>query len=146
MTDPNEIAFPLPEPNRYTQPFWDACQRSALEVPACQCCGKLFLPGGPVCPACWSTDIGARPVSGIGEVFTFTVYRHSYHPALKIPYVVALIELAEGPRLISNIVGCAPEDVEIGMAVTVQFEREGDFILPQFSPVAHQKEGTPDGQ
>lgn len=145
MTHTSDIAFPLPEPGPYTQPFWDACQRSSLEVSACTDCGKLFLPGGPVCPDCWSTDIEARPVSGTGEVFTFTVYRHSYHPALKIPYVVALIELVEGPRLISNIVGCAPEDVEIGMAVKVQFEREGDFILPRFVPIAQQKKGNPDG-
>lgn len=145
MTHSDDISFPLPEPNHYTQPFWDACQRGALEVPACASCGKLFLPNGPVCPECWSTDIGVKPVSGNGEVFTFTVYRHSYHPALKIPYVVALIELEEGPRLISNIVSCAPENVEIGMAVRVQFEREGDFVLPRFAPIAHQEEENPDG-
>jgi uncharacterized OB-fold protein len=135
-------AFPLPEPNRYTQPFWDACQRRVLEVPACLDCGQLFLPGGPVCPACWSTDTGVQAVSGDGEVFTFTVYRHSYHPALETPYVVALIALAEGPRLISNIVGCAPEAVEIGMAVRVQFECEGEFVLPRFAPIGQEREGS----
>ena len=131
----NENAFSLPEPSRYTQPFWDACQREVLEVPVCLSCGHLFLPGGPVCPKCWSVEIGSKAVSGDGEVFTFTVYHHSYHPALKTPYVVALIELAEGPRMISNVVGCAPEDVEIGMAVKVQFEREEEFVLPRFTPV-----------
>jgi len=64
---------------------------------------------------------------------------------LKTPYVVALIELTEGPRLISNIVGCAPEDVEIGMAVRVQFEREGDFTLPRFVPINHEHEELRNG-
>jgi len=145
MSDTNEHPFPLPVPGRYTQPFWDACQRGVLEVPACLDCGRMFLPGGPVCPACWSSKLDLRPVSGNGEVFTFTVYRHSYHPALKTPYVVALIELTEGPRLISNIVGCAPEDVEIGMAVRVQFEREGDFTLPRFVPINHEHEELRNG-
>jgi len=139
MSSSNDNAFPLPEPNRYTQPFWDACQRGVLEVPACLDCGQLFLPGGPVCPSCWSADITTKPVSGDGKIFTFTVYRHSYHPALKIPYVVALVELTEGPRLISNIVDCAPEDVDIGMAVRVKFEREGEFVLPRFAPISQQQ-------
>lgn len=140
MSNTNQHTYPLPEPNRYTQPFWDACGRCVLEVPVCLDCGRLFLPGGPVCPDCWSSNLDQQPVSGDGEVFTFTVYRHSYHPALKIPYVVALIELAEGPRLISNIVGCAPGEVEVGMAVRVQFEREGDFTLPRFIPINHEHE------
>jgi hypothetical protein len=136
----SENIFPLPEPGPYTRPFWDACQRGVLEVPVCLDCGQLFLPGGPVCPACWSTNLQPQPVSGEGEIFTFTVYRHSYHPALETPYVVALIELAEGPRLISNIVGCAPGDVEIGMAVRVKFQREGEFALPRFVPIGHEEE------
>ncbi|MBT4519233.1 MAG: hypothetical protein HOC23_04440, partial [Halieaceae bacterium] len=132
--DSGENAFPLPQPSRYTQPFWDACQREELEVSACLDCHQLFLPAGPVCPQCWSSNMSAMTVSGAGEVFTFTVYRHSYHPALKTPYVVALVQLVEGPRLISNIVGCAPEKVKIGMRVQVQFEKEGEFVVPRFIP------------
>ena len=145
MPDSSEQTFPLPEPTRYTQPFWEACQQHALEVPECLHCGHLFLPGGPVCPACWSTELGAKSVSGKGQVFTYTVYRHSYHPALKTPYVVALVELAEGPRLITNIVGCPPGDVEIGMAVQVQFEREGEFVLPRFIPIDKHPEESHHG-
>jgi len=145
MTNSSEQVFPLPEPSRYTRPFWEACQRRVLEVPACNDCGHLFLPGGPVCPACWSTNLGATEVSGNAEVFTFTVYHHSYHPALKTPYVVALVELAEGPRLISNIIGCAPAEVEIGMAVRVQFECEGEFVLPRFVPINQEREDSHHG-
>ena len=105
MPEQNDIDFPFPEPGRHTRPFWEACQRDVLEVAACLDCGHLFLPPGPVCPACWSNRVDARAVSGRGEVFSFTVYRHGYHPAFETPYVVALVQLSEGPRLITNITG-----------------------------------------
>lgn len=134
--------FPLPEPDSFARPFWDACERFQLEVPMCLSCGHLFLPGAVNCPECWSEDLGTRTLSGIGTVFTFAVYRRTYHPAIPAPYVVALVELHEGLRLVSNIVGCVPEDVQIGMTVQVKFEREGNFTLPRFIPVkkAHQRE------
>jgi len=78
-------------------------------------------------------------VSGDGRVFSYVVYRRTYHPAFPAPYVVALIELAEGPRLISNVIGCEPEDVEIGMAVEVTFRSAGDFELPCFMPAKAQE-------
>ena len=126
---------PLPQPDALTAPFWDACRRGVLEVAACESCGHLFLPPGPCCPTCWSTQLAARPVSGRGRVFSFAVYRRTYHPGMPAPYVVALVELDEGPRLISNIVGCAPEEVAIDMPVRVRFEEVGDFTLPRFAPV-----------
>ena len=130
MTDQE---LPLPQPDALTAPFWDACRRGVLEVSACADCGRLFLPPGPCCPGCWSTELTSRPVSGQGRVFSFVVYRRTYHPRLPAPYVVALVELDEGPRLISNIVGCAPEDVTIDMPVCVRFDAAGDFVLPRFA-------------
>ena len=96
---------PLPQPDALTAPFWDACRRGALEVSACGDCGHLFLPPGPCCPACWSMQLTARPVSGRGRVFSFAVYRRTFHPGMPAPYVVALVALDEGPRLNSNNVG-----------------------------------------
>jgi len=66
------------------------------------------------------------------------VYRRAYHPALPAPYVVALVELEEGPRLISNVVGCAPEEVEVDMPVRVRFDDVGEFTLPRFEPAADE--------
>lgn len=132
----NENPYPLPQPTPYTAPFWDACQRKSLEVSACNTCDHFFLPGGPVCPKCWSQDLGTRPVSGMGEVFSFVIYRRTYHPAIPAPYVVAIIELIEGVRLVSNVIGCDPEEVKIGMPVQVFFEQESDFFLPRFTPIA----------
>ena len=131
MSDPQP---PLPQPDALTAPFWEACRRGALEVSACADCGHLFLPPGPCCPTCWSMQLTTRPVSGRGRVFSFAVYRRTYHPGMPAPYVVALVELDEGPRLISNIVGCAPEEVAVDIVVQLRFEESGDFKLPRFAP------------
>ncbi len=125
---------PLPSPDALTAPFWEACRSGKLEVSACGDCGHRFLPPGPCCPRCWSTRLARQEVSGRGRVQSFAVYRRTYHPGMPAPYVVALIELDEGPRLISNVVGCAPEEVAIEMQVEVRFERAGDFTLPRFAP------------
>lgn len=134
MDAKHQNTYPLPQPAPFTRPFWDLCQNRVLAVFACAKCGHLFLPGAPNCPKCWSADLSMQQVSGLGEVFSFAIYRRTYHPAIPAPYVVALIELAEGPRLISNITGCIPEDVVIGMPVRVLFEAENDFMLPRFTP------------
>jgi uncharacterized OB-fold protein len=134
MPDPKP---PLPQPDALTAPFWEACRRGALEVPACADCGHCFLPAGPCCPRCWSTRLDPRELSGRGRVFSFAVYRRTYHAGMPAPYVVALVELDEGPRLISNIVGCEPEDVSIDLPVAVCFEDSGDFKLPRFTPASH---------
>jgi uncharacterized OB-fold protein len=129
MTD-----LPQPQPDALTAPFWEACRREVLEVSACADCEHRFLPPGPCCPRCWSPRLALQEVSGRGRVFSFAVYRRTYHPAFPAPYVVALVELDEGPRLISNIVGCAPEEVAVDMPVEVRFEVAGDFTLPRFTP------------
>jgi hypothetical protein len=75
-------------------------------------------------------------------VWSFAVYRRSYHPAIPAPYVVALVELEEGPRLLSNVVGCAPEEVEVEMPVRVRFDDVGGFTLPRFEPAAGEGRGS----
>jgi len=131
-----DLQPPLPQPDALTEPFWAACRRGVLEVSGCAECGHRSLPPGPCCPRCWSARVAAQPVAGRGRVFSFVVYRRTYHPGMPAPYVVALVELDEGPRLISNIVGCAPEEVSIDMPVEVRFEASGDFTLPRFAPAA----------
>lgn len=133
---------PSPEPDTLTRPFWEACRQGRLEFCACESCAHLFLPPGPRCPRCWSGRIATRAASGDGTVQTFVVYRRTYHPALPAPYVVAVIELREGPRLVSNVIGCAPEDVHIGLPVRVRFENVGDFTLPRFEPSESGKEAS----
>ncbi|MBC6958048.1 MAG: DNA-binding protein [Lautropia sp.] len=107
-----------------------------LAAAYCDSCGHLFLPFGPLCPRCWSDRIGTRALSGLGEVATYTVYRQQYHPDFPPPYVIAVIALREGPRMVSNIVDCAPEDVRVGMAVRVDHRLRDGRLLPLFVPAS----------
>lgn len=132
MAGDEPIPYPLPEPTAFTRPFWEGCQSEELRLACCCGCGHRFMPGAPCCPRCWSDELRLEPASGRGEVFSFAVYRRTYHPAIPAPYIVALIQLDEGPRMVSNIVGCEPEAVEIGMPVEVCFQAEDGFLLPRF--------------
>jgi uncharacterized OB-fold protein len=135
-----EARPPLSRPDALTTSFWNACRRGALEISVCVDCGHRFLPPGPCCPRCWSPRLASQRVSGRGRVDSFAVYRRTYQPGMPAPYVVALIELDEGPRLISNVVGCEPEEVTVDLRVELRFEAAGDFALPRFAPISG--EGT----
>lgn len=138
MSEPSgAYARPLPQPTPESQPFWDGCRRHALELQRCQACQAFWFPPSSRCPRCWASAWDWRPVSGRGEVFTFTVMRRAYHPGFvdQLPYVVAVVQLEEGPRLISNVVGCEPDAVDVGMAVEVFFEDvTAEVTLPKFRP------------
>lgn len=116
--------------------FWDAIDRHSLELPFCTACGHHFFYPRPFCPRCWSRDIERRPVSGRGRVWSHAVVRFPVggHAGWKerLPYVVALVELDEGVRIMSNIVGCAPEEVAVGLAVEVTFHELDGRILHAF--------------
>ncbi len=127
---------PVPQPDALTKAFWDACCEKRLEVSVCEECRHPFLPPGPCCPKCWSASLSTQVVSGSGRVYSFVIYRRTYHPGMPAPYVVALVELDEGPRLISNIVGCEPEAVSVEMPVRLRFEVAGEFLLPRFEPLS----------
>lgn len=128
---------PAPVPDAVTAPFWEGCARRELRVQACGACRFRWLPGSVVCPRCWSDAVEWVATAGEGTVVTFAVYHRSYHPAFQplVPYVVAVVELAAGPRLVSNVVGVAPEHVRVGMPVRVEFQSAGDTALPLFRPV-----------
>lgn len=131
------VALPVPQPSPATEPFWTAARDSRLVVPRCDSCGTTWLPPSHACPACGSEHHSWQQVSGRGSVFSFVVVHRVYHPAFKdkVPYVVAVIALDEGPRLLSNVVGIAPEDVRCDMRVRVFFEERGEGVrVPQFVP------------
>jgi len=128
---------PIPRATPESAPFWEACHRHSLELQQCRACSKFWFPPSNRCPHCLSDEWQWSPVSGQGEVFTFTVFHRAYHKGFsdEIPYAVAVVELAEGPRLVSNIVGCAVDAVKIGMPVSVVFEDvTEDTTLFKFQP------------
>jgi uncharacterized OB-fold protein len=125
----------LPVPGELSGPYWGHARRHELVVQHCGGCGTGWHPPLPRCPHCHSADLGWQPVSGRGTVYSYTIVQHATHRALagEIPYVVAIVELAEGHRMVANIRGCAPEDVHIGQSVRVTFEDVTDEVtIPQF--------------
>ena len=134
-----EYKKPLPVPSELSPPFWESCRRHELVVQRCHSCAAFRFPPAPLCPECLSEATEWKRVSGRGRVFSFVVFRRVYHPAFEadLPYTVALVELDEGPRLISNVVGCPPEDVTCDMPVEVVFEDvTPEVTLPKFRPAA----------
>ncbi len=118
-----------------TQFFWDGLRADRLLVQRCDDCGRLRHPPRPMCPHCTSLAWSAVPASGEGTVVSFVLPRHPRWPWFEDGYVVALVELAEGVRIVSNLVGAAPDEVRIGLRVTVRFERFDDgLVLPLFAP------------
>lgn len=129
-------SMPAPVPTTETQEFWAAAHDKRLTIPKCRCCGATWFPPTLACPSCGSDEREWMETSGRGKVFSFIVMHRVYHPAFadKVPYVVAVVQLDEGPRLLTNIVGIPPDQVRCEMPVGVVFEERGDMTIPQFRP------------
>ena len=133
---PEEIAKPLPEADEASKPFWDGAFEGRLILMRCADCREWRLPSRPHCDACLSDKFTWEQASGKGTVRTFGVMHQKYHPgwAAVSPYNVTIVELEEGPRLPTNIVGIENADIRVGMPVVVEFERHEDVALPKFRP------------
>lgn len=129
---------PLPEPTPESMPFWDGLREHKIIMPKCHQCSEYIFYPRAICPNCSSSEFSWVELSGDGIVYTFTVARTPTHPgfASEVPYVIALVELSEGVRLTTNIVGSEPEAVRIGMPVHAVFDDVTDNVtLLKFSAV-----------
>jgi hypothetical protein len=118
-------------------PWLDAARRHELVVQRCAGCGALRFPARSICSRCLSRDATWVPTSGRGTVFSFAVMHQAMHPgfAAEVPYAVVVVELEEGPRVLSNLVDCPPAEVRIGLPVEVVFEAvTPEVTLPKFRP------------
>ena len=132
-TDLTQRMLPTLTPeNRH---FWTGGAEGKLLILRCGNCGRWVHPPAPSCPDDGS-ELKPEAVSRAGSVFTYTVNRHPYNPAVPPPYVIAIVELPEqeGLRFMTNIVNCDPESVTIGMPVRVVFEDHGEIFVPLFEP------------
>jgi uncharacterized OB-fold protein len=132
-----EYMKPLPKLNADTKPFWDGCRNHELRFQRCAQCGHVRWPPSILCPLCYSKEVEWIRASGKGTVFSFVVYHKAYHPAFEadLPYVVAIVELEEGPHFLTNIVACDPGVVKCDMPVDVIWEDVSEeFSLPKFRP------------
>ena len=127
---------PLPKfPEPDTEPFWDATKDHELKYQVCDDCGGLVWHPRRHCTHCTSLNLSWKTSKGEGTVYTFSIVRQNYHPAFRemIPYVIAWIDLDEGFRMLSTIVG---DEITIGQRVRVTWDdQENDISLPLFAPV-----------
>jgi uncharacterized OB-fold protein len=131
--------YPLPQPSPESEPFWEACRREELQLQRCTACGAFRFPPAGLCPECWGREAAWVRLSGRARVHSFVVYRRAYRPVFqeRIPYVVAVVELEEGPRFLTQLVEVDPADVQVGEPVEVVFVPTAEgFRLPYFRPSA----------
>lgn len=131
------IKRPAPGMSDDTRFFWEGARAGKLLIQRCTSCGTLRHPPGPCCPKCQSFDWDTLEASGMGTVYSFVVMHYPEVPPFEYPNPIGLIELDEGTRLIAQLVGVKPGEIQVGQRVKVEFNTfDGDLVLPQFRPVA----------
>ncbi|MEY9847466.1 putative OB-fold protein [Streptacidiphilus sp. BW17] len=115
----------LPEPDAFTQPYWDAAAASPgqLLLRRCAACGRAHHYPREFCPHCWSEDVRWEPATGRATLYTWSVVHANDLPPFRerVPYVAAVVELAEGPRMMTTLVDCEPKRLQVGMPLLVAF-------------------------
>jgi uncharacterized OB-fold protein len=125
-----------PAPTPETAHFWEGTRAGELRLQRCEDCGKAYFPPRPFCPNCASRKVAVFRASGKGRLFSYVIH-HRPAPGFTPPYAIAVVELEEGPRLMSNITGCpqTPEALQLDMPLEAAFEKIDDEItLPLFRP------------
>jgi uncharacterized OB-fold protein/acyl dehydratase len=131
-------SFPRPRPSlNLDNAFWfEGAKAHRLLIQKCSSCGRLRHPPGPMCAACHSTEWEAVEASGKGTVYSFVINHYPQVPSFEYPLAVGVVELEEGTRLVANVIGIEPHDIEIGMPVEVEFvDHDEELTLPAFRPV-----------
>ena len=126
----------IPQPTPETQHYWDGAKRGELLLQTCKSCNHTYFPPRPFCPECGSRDVEVIKASGKGRLYSYII-NHMKAPGYEPPFAVAVVELEEGPRIMTNILECeqTPEALQLDMPLEVTFEKLSDEIsLPQFKP------------
>lgn len=124
MTETGDYAKPLPQPSLESAPFWQGLREHRLLLQRCTCCGKIRHYPRPVCDACYAMEYDWDEASGRGTVHSWTVSHHAFHPGFKtdLPYATVTVDLEEGVRMQSRLVGASPDRLCLGLPVEVVFE------------------------
>lgn len=127
----------VPELSEITAPYWEGARVGTLLLQTCRDCGTAWHPPQPICPQCQSSAVDWQPATGKGTLYSYTIVHHAVHSAVEdhLPYLVALVDLAEGPRIITTVIG-ASDTLRVGMQLTVAFRPIPDshLRLPVFEP------------
>jgi uncharacterized OB-fold protein len=131
----SELPTNPPVPTPETMAFWEATQRDVLLLPKCDACGELHWYPRGFCPFCHKGNIFWIEASGEATLYTYSVSMRGRDRWAEVtPYVVAYVELAEGLRILTNVVDCDPESLEVGQKLSVVFDEAGDYKFPRFRP------------
>jgi len=136
MSDARRRALPVPTPE--TEHFWQGTAAGELRLQRCGACEQVYFPPRPFCPACASRDVEVFRASGRATLYSYVI-NHRPGPGFDAPHSIAVVQLEEGPRMMTNVVGCpqTPEALELDMPLEVTFEKMSDEIaLPLFQPGA----------
>jgi len=133
---PKDIAYSDPAVDNETRAYWEGAARGELVLQRCGKCGVVQHRPRAQCAKCLSPDIEHFVAKGTGTLHTWTVTHQNLLPAFApaCPYVMAYVDLDEGPRLLTNVVGCPHEQLRIGMPLCVDFVATGEFAMPRFRP------------
>ena len=134
MADKSRIPVPIPTPE--TQHFWDGTQAGELRLQRCEDCSQAYFPPRPFCPVCTSKKVSVFTASGKATLYSYIINERP-HPAFDGPYSIAVVQLEEGPRMMSNIINVpqTPEALVLDMPLEVTFESlKNDISLPYFQP------------
>jgi len=130
MAQAQDRKIAAPPVNLETQHFWDAAKDGKLLIKKCATCGEVHFYPRPFCPFCFSDKVEWQEASGRGTIYTYSVMRRT-----PVPYAIAYVELAEGPRIMTNIVDCDLDAITVGQAVRLVFKpSEGGPPVPMFTP------------
>jgi uncharacterized OB-fold protein len=127
----------LPKPTPETQHFWDGCKAGELRLQRCRACANTYFPPRPFCPSCASRDVEVYAASGKAILYSYVINQRPRPDMGTEPHSIAVVTLAEGPRMMTNVVGCpqTPEALVLDMPLEVTFEPQSDEItLPFFKP------------
>ena len=131
------MRFDLPAPEPETEAFWDAARERRLLVKRCADCGEAHFYPRPFCPRCWSENVKWEDASGHATLYTWSTVHVNDLPPFheRVPYVAAIVELSEGPRMMTNVVDCDAEELAVGMSLEVRYrDLDDEFSIPVFAP------------
>ncbi|NGO08471.1 Zn-ribbon domain-containing OB-fold protein [Streptomyces sp. HC44] len=128
--------FDVPEVDAFTRPYWGAAARGQLLVRRCEECGRAHHYPREFCPHCWSEDVAWEQASGRATLYTWSVVHRNDLPPFgeRTPYVAAVVDLAEGPRMMTEVVECEADALRVGMGLEVAFREAGEVVVPVFRP------------
>jgi uncharacterized OB-fold protein len=131
------VRFDIPTPDPETQAFWDAARERRLLIQRCNACGEAYFYPRPFCPKCWSEDVAWEEASGDATLYTWSVVHVNDLPPFneRVPYVAAVVDLAEGPRMMTNVVDCEADALKVGMPLRVEYrDLTDEATVPVFVP------------